>query len=125
MHYITLQDIENGMYAGDDNIDPEKIPTWGATEFVTAMLKGRPCEMSLKGGNAQEGKLVTLYDGVRPQHNLYAPMRKEGGIILGTGGDNSRGAEGTWFEGAIARGFASKATEDAVQASIVAAGYGR
>eukprot|EP01044_Picomonas_judraskeda_P005443 COSAG03_NODE_514_length_7269_cov_6.491353_3_plen_218_part_00 len=86
-----MADIENGMYAGDDDIDADAVPTWGI-DYVTAMLKGRHCEMALKGGNAQHGVLTTLYDGVRPQHNFYQPMRKEGGIILGTGGDNSRGA---------------------------------
>lgn len=112
------------MYAGDDDIDADAVPTWGI-DYVTAMLKGRHCEMALKGGNAQHGVLTTLYDGVRPQHNFYQPMRKEGGIILGTGGDNSRGAVGTWFEGAIVSGFVSKQTEDAIQENIVAAGYGK
>ena len=111
-------------YAGDDNIDPNALPTWDM-DYVTAMLKGRPCEIAMKGADATGGPLTTLFDGVRPQHNLYAPMRKEGGIILGTGGDNSRGAIGTWFEGAITAGFVSAATEEAVQASIVAAGFGR
>ena len=119
-----MADIENGMYAGDDNIDPDAVRTWGI-DYVTAMLKGRHCQIVLKGGNAQEGLLTTLYDGVRPQHNLYQPMRKEGGIILGTGGDNSRGAVGTWFEGAMVSGFVSKETEDAIQKNIVAAGYGK
>eukprot|EP00930_Biecheleria_cincta_P032041 TRINITY_DN22230_c0_g1_i1.p1 TRINITY_DN22230_c0_g1~~TRINITY_DN22230_c0_g1_i1.p1 ORF type:complete len:516 (-),score=59.96 TRINITY_DN22230_c0_g1_i1:58-1605(-) len=119
-----MADIENGMYAGDDNIDPDAVPTWHI-DYVTAMLKGRVCEMSLKGGNAQQGALTTLYDGVRPQHNLYNPMRKQGGLILGTGGDNSNGAVGTFFEGAIASGYVSAATEEAIQANIVAAGYGR
>jgi hypothetical protein len=79
----------------------------------------------MKGGDATAGPLQLLYDGVRPQHNLYGPMRKEGGIILGTGGDNSRGAVGTWFEGAVTAGYVSAATEEAVQANIVAAGFGR
>ena len=32
---------------------------------------------------------------------------------------------GTFFEGAIAAGFASDATDEAIQASIADAGYGR
>jgi hypothetical protein len=52
-------------------------------------------------------------------------MRKQGAIILGIGGDNSNGASGTFFEGAMTSGFPSDATDDAVQANIVAAGYGR
>ena len=48
------------------------------------MLKGRKCEMSLKGGDAQQGELVTKYDGGRPTHADYNPMRKQGGLVLGT-----------------------------------------
>merc|ERR1712139_739204 len=108
-------DLENGMYEGDDYVDWAKIPTWNF-DYVTAMLKGRPCEFALKGGNAQSGTLTTLYDGVRPQHNNYNPMKLQGSIILGTGGDDSDGAAGTFFEGAMVRGWVSASTEAAVQA---------
>ena len=43
---------------------------------------------------------------------------------LGIGGDNSRAAIGTFFEGCIAQGYSSDATDDALQADIIAAGYG-
>ena len=43
----------------------------------------------------RSGKLKSLYDGVRPQHNNYNPMKLQGSIILGTGGDDSDGATGT------------------------------
>ncbi len=52
-------------------------------------------------------------------------MQKQGSIILSTAGDNSDGDGGRFFEGAIANGAATKATVDALQASIVAAGYGK
>ena len=51
------------------------------------------------------------------------PMRKQGAIILGTGGDNSNGAEGNFYEGIMATGVTSSATDDAIQANIVAVGY--
>ena len=44
---------------------------------------------------------------------------------VGTGGDGSNYGQGTFFEGAITSGNPSDATDDAVQANIVAAGYGR
>ena len=50
-------------------------------------------------------------------------MRKEGAIILGIGGDNSIGAAGTFYEGVMTSGYPSDATENAVQANIIAAGY--
>ena len=55
----------------------------------------------------------------------YNPMRLQGSIILGTGGDDSQGAQGVFFEGAMVTGFVSAELEGAVQANIVAAGYGR
>jgi hypothetical protein len=120
---------------------PEK-GRWGANttqsneaplhaKYVTVMLKGGPNVFALKGADAQAGPLTRFYEGVRPSGaNLpgggkYNPMRKGGAIILGVGGDNSDKGVGTFFEGAITQGFASDATDDAVQASIVAAKYGR
>ena len=49
-------------------------------------------------------------------------MKKQGAIILGTGGDNSDGSDGTFYEGVMTTGYASASTEAAVQANIVAAG---
>jgi hypothetical protein len=51
-------------------------------------------------------------------------MKKQGAIILGIGGDNSKGAAGTFYEGAMTTGYPTATTEAAVQANIVAAGYG-
>ena len=52
-------------------------------------------------------------------------MRKEGAIVLGTGGDNSNGGQGNFFEGLMTAHYSSDAADDAVQANIVAAGYGK
>ena len=52
-------------------------------------------------------------------------MKKQGAIVLGTGGDGSNYGAGTFFEGAITSGNPPDATDDAVQANIVAAGYGK
>ena len=51
------------------------------------------------------------------------PMLKQGAIILGTGGDNSNGAEGNFYEGYIATNVTSAETDDAIQANIVGVGY--
>ena len=51
--------------------------------------------------------------------------RWQGAIILGIGGDNSDGAVGTFYEGAMLRGYTTDGTDDAMQANIVAAGYGK
>ena len=111
------------MYAGNDTFNPMSAPV--NFDFVTISLRGEKCEMSLKAGNAQAGDLAVKYDGGRPTHGDYNPMRKQGGLVLGTGGDNSDRALGIFYEGAMTKGYASSATEDTIQASIVTAGYGK
>ena len=130
---FIMADLEKGMYGGNDTmLNPLNTPI--VADFVTAMLKGRSGNMVLKGGNASHTPgLRTLYDGCRPQHcvpgkwgkGCYEPMRKQGAIILGTGGDNSRHGMGTFYEGCIVAGFTSDATDEAVHANIVTSGYGK
>jgi len=117
----VMADLENGLFAGSSfAANPKDTPLTSA--YVTAMVKGRSGGFALKGGNAQSGTLTTIYDGARPSG--YNPMKKQGAIILGIGGDNSNSAQGNFFEGVMTSGNAPDATDDAVQANIVAAGYG-
>ena len=118
----VMADLEDGVYGGS-SFDPPATNTSLSVDYVTAMLKGNAGSFALKGGSAQSGTLKTMYDGQRPKG--YDPMKKEGAIILGVGGDNSHTGEGTFFEGCITAGYPSDATDEAVQANIVAAGYGR
>ena len=68
--------------------------------YATGMLKGPSGNaFGLKAGNAQSGALQTKWNGKRPAG--YSPMKKQGAIILGTGGDGSNYGQGTFFEGAI------------------------
>jgi hypothetical protein len=105
---------------GQPGVNPLNTPL--AFPFVTAMVKGGSNGFVLKGGNANAGALHTAYDGPRPPGG-YQPMRKSGAVLLGIGGDNSNKAIGTFFEGVMTAGLSSDAADDAVQASIVAAGY--
>jgi hypothetical protein len=95
--------------------------TW---RFVTAMAKGEPHHWTSMGGDAQRGALSVMFDGPRVDHT-YDPMRKQGAILLGNGGDNSVGSQGTFYEGAMtaAGTFPSDATDQLVQANVVAARY--
>jgi hypothetical protein len=114
-------DLENGVYTGDPNGGATSISL--IANYVTAMLKGPSGNhYTLKGGDAQSGALTVTWDGARPPG--YSPMKKEGAIELGTGGDGSAGGIGTFFEGAVTSGNPLDAVDDAVQANIVAAGYG-
>ncbi|HEY5961208.1 MAG TPA: arabinofuranosidase catalytic domain-containing protein [Polyangiaceae bacterium] len=121
-------DLEWGLFPGGSQ-------SWNPNQkgfnspYVTAMLKNNgTTEFALKGGNAQSGDLTTLYKGSLP--NGYNPMKKQGAIVLGSGGDcckpdgGANLSEGTFYEGAVVAGYPSDATEDAVQSNITAAGYG-
>jgi len=119
----VMVDLEDGIFGGGSFAAPA-TNTSLIVDYVTAMAKGKAGGFTLKGGDAQSGVLKTMYDGARPSGG-YDPMRKEGAIILGVGGDNSHTGEGTFFEGCITTGYATDATDAAVQANIVAAGYGR
>lgn len=95
--------------------------------FVTATADGEPHHWRSMGGDAQQGELLTYYDGIRLQnpHSSYDPMRKQGAILLGNGGDNSNGSSGTFYEGAMTKAgtFPTKETNQAIQANVVAARY--
>ncbi|MGH3415975.1 MAG: arabinofuranosidase catalytic domain-containing protein, partial [Actinocrinis sp.] len=117
-----MADMENGLYSGVNAGYNANDPTI-ANRFTTAMIEGGPNQWAILGGNAQSGSMSTFYSGVRPNVSGYNPMHKEGAIILGIGGDNSKGSAGTFYEGVMTSGYPSAATENAVQASIVSAGY--
>ncbi|WP_083502425.1 arabinofuranosidase catalytic domain-containing protein [Sphaerimonospora mesophila] len=114
-----MADLEWGLFSGV-NAGYNSLPSINH-RFVTAMVKGEPNHWAIRGGNAQSGGLTTYFDGRRP--NGYHPMKKEGAILLGIGGDNSVSGRGTFFEGVLTSGYPSEATENAVQANIAAAGY--
>jgi non-reducing end alpha-L-arabinofuranosidase len=120
-------DLEYGLFPGGSSSWNSKQVAF-SNKYVTALLKNNgTTNFALKGGNAQSGSLTTLWDGSLPSG--YNPMKKQGAIVLGSGGDccatNTNLSQGTFYEGAIASGFPSDATDSAIQSNIVAAGYGR
>lgn len=118
-----LMDMENGLYSEDQlgtAVNPND-PTINY-RFTHAIVKGKQeNHWAIRGGNAQSGTLGTFWSGPRPSG--YYPMHKEGSIILGTGGDNSDWAQGTFYEGAMTKGYPADNIEDMVQANILAAKY--
>lgn len=117
----VMGDLENGLWAGNT---PEHVENTPITfKYITGMVKGDAAgrnHWTIKAGNAQDGPLPKKFDGPRPS-SRYNPMRKEGAIGLGTGGDNSNSAKGDWFEGLMTAHYSSDAADDAVQANIVSA----
>jgi len=124
----VMTDQENNL-VGCVNSSPEKgklcadLPNikW---RFVTAMAKGEPHHWTSMGGDSQQGQLQVMFNGPRVD-GLYDPMRKQGAILLGNGGDNSVGSQGTFYEGAVTKGgtFPTDATDQQVQANVVEAKY--
>jgi len=94
------------------------------SRFVTAMAKGEPHHWTTLGGDSQQGALAVMFDGPRV-NSVYDPMRKQGAILLGNGGDNSNGSQGTFYEGAVtaANTFPTDATDQLVQTNVVDAKY--
>jgi hypothetical protein len=121
-----MTDQENNL-VGCVNPDGSKLCanlpniTW---RFVTAMAKGEPHHWTSMGGDARKGPLSVMFNGPRV-NSTYDPMRKQGAILLGNGGDNSNGSQGAFYEGAMtaAGAFPTDATDQMVQANVVAAKY--
>jgi non-reducing end alpha-L-arabinofuranosidase len=117
-----MADMEDGMVIGNSNTAPISY------KFVTAIEKNNgTTQWALRGGDATTGSLTTLYQGALPAGKN--PMKKQGSVVLGSGGDccysNNNASYGTFYEGAIVAGYPSDSTEEAVQANIVSAGYGK
>jgi len=114
-------DLENGMYS--TSTGPNTASNPGVSyPFVSAWEKNNgTSNFTLKYGNATSSGLTTTYSGALP--NGYSPMHEEADILLGTGGDNSNGDSGEFFEGAVTSGYPSDATENAVQAELNTVGY--
>ena len=115
-------DLENGVYMGNGSTsNPSNVSE--NSKFITAVLRNDgQSQFALDGGDATQPTLTSLYSGALPSGG-YAPMRQEGGIGLGVGGDQSDMAPGAFFEGAIVSGYASNATVASVQSNIASASY--
>lgn len=117
-------DLENGLFESNLGYSLNNNDTGMTMPFVTAMLKNNGQTMfALRAANAQTGALTTEYSGSEPTVGGYSPMSQEGAIVLGTGGDNSNGSIGSFFEGVMTAGYPADATENQVQTNIVSVGY--
>ncbi|MFL1012281.1 arabinofuranosidase catalytic domain-containing protein [Flavisericum labens] len=130
-----MTDQENNL-VGCVNPDPndkycKDLPSisW---RFVTATADGKPGHWRSMGGDAQGGDLYTMYDGGRiindkfpDDKSSYNPMRKQGAIVLGNGGDNNNYSQGTFYEAAMtaAGTYPSADANQKIQANIVKASY--
>jgi non-reducing end alpha-L-arabinofuranosidase len=125
-----MTDQENNLVGGVNASPNDKyLPNLPSISwrFVTATADGEPHHWRSMGGDAQRGDLQVMFDGTRiiNNRNSYDPMRKQGAILLGNGGDNSIGSQGTFYEGAMTEPgtFPTKETNKKIQDNIVAAKY--
>jgi hypothetical protein len=118
-------DLENGLFQSDAGYSKNASNTGNTAPFVTAILKNNGQDhFAIRDGNAQSGGLTTQYSGPEPNRSGYSPMHQEGSIVLGTGGDNSNGSIGSFFEGVMTSGVPSDTADNQVQSNIVSVGYG-
>ncbi|WP_340110966.1 arabinofuranosidase catalytic domain-containing protein [Maribellus mangrovi] len=125
-----MTDQENNLVGGVNESPNDKyLPDLPSISwrFVTATADGEPHHWRSMGGDAQGGDLEVMFDGPRiiNDRSSYDPMRKQGAILLGNGGDNSNASQGTFYEAAMtAPGtFPTDETNQKIQDNIVAAGY--
>ncbi len=121
-----MTDQENNL-VGCVNADGTKhcvnLPTttW---RFVTAIAKGEPHRWTSMGGDAQRGALSVMFDGPRIDAT-YDPMRKQGAHSFGKWRRQQRQFARHLLRRAMtaAGTFPSDATDQLVQANVVAAHY--
>ena len=126
----VMTDQENNLVGGvNSNPNDKYLPNLPSINwrFVTATADGEPHHWRSMGGDAQKGDLQVMFDGTRiiNDRNSYDPMRKQGAILLGNGGDNSNSSQGTFYEGAMtAPGtFPTKETNQKIQTNVIKTGY--
>lgn len=130
----AMMDMENGLYPGweagsDSNISTNTPLQY---DFVNAVVVGDTADknggkgrFAIYGGDATAPTIKEMYDGIRPEKQGYVPMKKQGSVILGIGGDNSNSGGGRFYEGAITTKAATAEVVSELHAAIAAAGYGK
>jgi hypothetical protein len=129
----VMLDMENGVFAGGGSIailnaGPASVNAqdpslkYASPNIITGLAKtDGKTTFALKYGNASSGTLSVAWSGSLPTNknpDSYIPLRQQGGISLGEGGDGSAMGTGGFSEGAIIAAETSDATDDAIQANL-------
>jgi hypothetical protein len=123
-----MADFENGLFTGavkDPGGTNPNCPSiaYPGNNLVTVLSKTNgTTSWVLKTGNAATGPLNTYWNGALPSG--YNPLKQQGGLSLGEGGDGSNLGSGAFSEGVVIAAVTSDATDDLIQANLVSA-YGR
>jgi hypothetical protein len=127
-----MTDYENGLFSGavkDPGGTNANYPSlaYPGNNIVMVLTKSNgTSSWALKAGNAASGTLNTYWSGSLPAatDTYYSPLRQEGGLSLGEGGDGSNSGTGAFSEGVVIAAVTTDATDDLIQANIVSV-YGR
>jgi hypothetical protein len=122
----VMADLENGLFQSNTGGSQNGSNTGNRNPYVTTTLKNNGTNFfASRTATRSPAAWPPGYSGALPTSpSGYSPMRKEGAIILGIGGDNSNTAIGSFFEGAMTQGLPSDSAESQVQANVVSVGYG-
>jgi hypothetical protein len=130
-------DFEAGVWMGGSNPGEDG---WGGLDDAddadpnenNPALKVKHALGFLKSGPDPEKYALRMADiaTATEVHTAYAglyPSTKhldsKGAVVIGVGGDNSNNSWGTFYEGAVVKGYPEDATEQAVLVNIKAVGY--
>jgi hypothetical protein len=127
-----MTDYENGLFSGavkDPGGTNANYPSlvYPGNNLVMVLTKSNgTTAWTLKAGNAATGPLNTYWKGSLPAATTapYSPLRQQGGLSLGEGGDGSNSGTGAFSEGVVIAAVTSDATDDLIQANISSV-YGR
>ena len=123
-----MTDYENGLFAGavkDPGGTNPNYPSlaYPGNNLITVLTKSNgTTSWALKAGNAASGPLDTYWNGALPSG--YSPLKQQGGLSLGEGGDGSNLGSGAFSEGVVIAAVTSDATDDLIQANLASV-YGR
>ena len=123
-----MADFENGLFAGsvkDPGGTNSNYPSiaYPGNNLVTVLAKTNgTTSWALKAGNATSGPLSTYWNGALPSG--YSPLKQQGGLSLGEGGDGSNLGSGAFSEGVVIAAMTSDATDDLIQSNLTGV-YGR
>ncbi|HVY37128.1 MAG TPA: arabinofuranosidase catalytic domain-containing protein, partial [Polyangia bacterium] len=113
-----MVDYEAGVYSGAYRIGQVNPNNPSLTWPIATVLSKTNGTTSwiLKVGDASKGNLITAWNGALPPG--YNPLKQEGGLSLGEGGDGSKLGTGAFFEGVVIADVTSDATDAAIQTSL-------
>jgi hypothetical protein len=123
-----MADFENGLFAGsvkDPGGTNSNYPSiaYPGNNLVTVLAKtDGTTTWALKAGNAASGPLSTYWNGALPSG--YSPLKQQGGLSLGEGGDGSNLGSGAFSEGVVIAAMTSDATDDLIQSNLTGV-YGK